>query len=471
MMLRWPWPFDILKPGGKPRVIIGPATVDQKPNLRCLVPWATALAATAGALYLSFDHNLAERLGAVAVHAAALAAMALAGGMAVLGVTLARTKPIRHEPRATDLTRQFARGMAHDINNLLTVLSIDVEMLADRDTEAADRTVLCASMLDACRQGAELATLLMAFAGQQTLTSQPVDLVAELSRRRGDLARHLAPGQSLAVDMPTQEVTIPIDADALAAALRHLVSNAGMASAADATIGLTVTVRAPNAADPAGVADIIVSDHGMGMSQDVLEKAMQPYFSAQFGGFHRGLGLPAVDGFARQIGGALLVTTRPGRGTSVTLRLPARRDSVAAPQRPQVRPIAAPLRQPARILVVDDNEAVRESLARRLRTKGHQVVTAPNIEQARRLLADGADVLVTDVVLGGAEDGVALAIEARSRDPALALVFISGVMSSRQPTLLAGDDMASFVRKPVNTTELNEVLDGLLAMRAMRRGG
>jgi DNA-binding NtrC family response regulator len=121
-------------------------------------------------------------------------------------------------------------------------------------------------------------------------------------------------------------------------------------------------------------------------------------------------------------------------------------------------------------LVVDDNESVRDSLARRLRAGGHEVMVAGDITAARARLRLGVDALVTDVLLGGAEDGVALALEARGQDQFLALVFISGVMSSRQPELLQGDDMASFLRKPVNMSELSAVLDGLLAMRALGRG-
>ena len=124
---------------------------------------------------------------------------------------------------------------------------------------------------------------------------------------------------------------------------------------------------------------------------------------------------------------------------------------------------------PARVLLVDDSAAMRESISRRLRAEGFEVLEAPNVAVAETLIAQGVDVLVTDIVLDTATDGVTLAAWARATDPGLPIVFMSGYVTARQPYLLAGDDLASFVRKPFVGTELRAVIDGLLAVRESRR--
>jgi CheY-like chemotaxis protein len=397
-----------------------------------------------------------------------LAMMALAGGLTVLGFI---PTPAQAEPADDDmseLARQLAHSVAHDINNLLTVLLLDAELVTDPQTSSADLVLLGHSMRTACREGADLTTLLLAYAGRQNLKTSPIDLAAALPEMRPRLERCLAAGGALSVQLPDRHLPIVVDTAALEAALCQLVTITG---ASGAPLRLMVSLGAADTAFPDGFTDITVSDSPQELRPIASEHRLRPSFSARLGGFHRGMALPAVDGFARQSGGALFIRASDGNGSEVTLRLPSGNAVEIAEHRPAVMPLMAARACPARVLVVDDNAGVRESLARNLRANGHQVVAARDIGQARLHLAEGVDVLVTDVVLGGAEGGVELGMEARNRDSSLALVFISGVMSSHQSGLLAGDDMASFLRKPVNTGELTAVLEGLLALRALRRGG
>lgn len=395
-------------------------------------------------------------------------ALVLAGvaGAMMARIALAPGRPVSQAaPQAeAEASRYLARGVAHDVNNLLTVLALDAEMLDDPQLPQGALQSLSRSMQETCRQGAELTGLLLAYAGRQALQPMLVDLPAELTRMQAALAQTLMPLQRLVLRLPAQGLPMVVDVSALELALRQLVGNAALASAEDGEVSLLL-----DPPDRDGVLQITIADQGTGMTRAVAAQALLPYFTDRASGFHRGLGLPAADGFARQCGGDISIVSSPGQGTRVTLRLPANLGHGARPGLPWVTVQGLPPPGPARILVVDDNEAVRDSLARRLRVKGHEVMVAGDIGGARARLRLGVDALVTDVVLGGAEDGVALALEARGQDRLLALVFISGVMSSRQPELLEGDDMASFLRKPVNMIELTAVLDGLLAMRALRR--
>lgn len=140
-------------------------------------------------------------------------------------------------------------------------------------------------------------------------------------------------------------------------------------------------------------------------------------------------------------------------------------DAVTSPPAP-VSPIAADL---VRILVVDDKAPVRESIARRLRSCGYDVIEAADAVSADRLVRAGVDVMITDIVLDDAQDGFALAARASAHDRLLPIVFMSGFMTARQPEILAGDDLAEFLRKPVNGAELQTVIVGLLALREARR--
>ncbi len=122
-----------------------------------------------------------------------------------------------------------------------------------------------------------------------------------------------------------------------------------------------------------------------------------------------------------------------------------------------------------RVLLVDDNDMVRESIARRLRIIGYDVVEASNGHDANLILPDRIDILITDIVLHQDIDGWALAEIARRMDPNLPLVFMSGYMSARQPDVMAADELASFIRKPLHSAELQAVIAGLLALRETRR--
>jgi len=466
-------------------------------------PGRLVLAVLLGAASLALALGVAPAVpGGAKQHLLTLLAMALA---AFAGGLLARETAPRNAP-ATEpgrseaegqISRDLARGVAHDVNNMLTVLVLDAEMLDDPQLSKEALQSLSRSMQDGCRQGAELTNLLLAYAGRQTHDPQLVDLTAALSQMQDRLRQSLMPNQRLTLRLPEQGVPVVIDLPALEMALSQLVTNAAIASEDNGEVRLLL-----DPPDPDGVLQITIADNGTGMGSEVVAQALRPYFTGRATGSYRGLGLSAADGFARQCGGSIMIASAPApaptQGTRVTLRLPANLDQAArtglTPAAARSPPAGMPSRTPsnissgrpsrlppglssslssggqARILVVDDNESVRDSLARRLRAGGHEVMVAGDITAARARLRLGVDALVTDVVLGGAEDGVALALEARGQDQFLALVFISGVMSSRQPELLQGDDIASFLRKPVNMSELSAVLDGLLAMRALGRG-
>jgi signal transduction histidine kinase/ActR/RegA family two-component response regulator len=371
-------------------------------------------------------------------------------------------------PDREAMARRLAAGVAHDINNALTVLSFDAEMVTAAHPGDAGLEMLSRSMLGATARGAELTQSLLAYAERAVLRPRPVDLADELARRHASFASRLNPGQMLVCVTPDKAGPAPLvmlDPDALEICLGALLRNAAEAAGPRAEIRLELQLT------PAGtLAMLVVDDAGPGMDAFSLAHACEPGFSGKRDGHHLGLGLSAAAGFARQSGGRLSLDSPPGLGTRASLifpvLIPGRRGSQHATP---ARSGASLAGRSSRVLLVDDSAPVRDSIARRLRAIGYEVIEAQNAGDAEALVMRGVDVMVTDIMLNDAIDGWALAARARERDSTLPLVFMSGFMSFRQPELLAGADLASFVRKPVNGAELHTVIAGLLAMRETRR--
>jgi CheY-like chemotaxis protein len=266
---------------------------------------------------------------------------------------------------------------------------------------------------------------------------------------------------------------VKVDPEALQACLMALLRNA--ADAAGARAEITLEIERVFEVSLQQVS-LTVDDAGPGMDSATLAQAMEPGFSKAASGRRLGLGLSAASGFARQSGGKLTLHSTAGMGTRARLVLPLLADAAggaeAAPvivAPPEARPNSRAPARPKRVLLVEDNAPVRDSIARRLRADGYEVVEAVTIPDVLAFVVHGVDVMVTDIVLSDAVDGWTLATRARELNPTLPLVFMSGFMTSRQPELLSGNELASFVRKPVNGVELNTVIAGLLALRETRK--
>ena len=400
------------------------------------------------------------------------------------GVRAAAPEPVR-SPEREITQRRFSAGVAHEINNVLAILLLDAEMVAAANPDDAELAMLSQSMLAASARAAALSQTLLAYGERAVLRPRQIDLAAALRKQRPRLEEVLLQGQRLiCTGLDCSEITLLVDPDALEACLFALLRNAAEASGPHADIRIDLKLVGGNAG-PAAV--LTVDDQGHGMSADELMQALKPGYSSRTGGHHLGLGLPAAAGFASQSGGRLSLESQPSLGTRISLLLPVAGAPVNVSallpasllsrpfgrRWPAVRalPAVADRRKQVRVLLVDDSDGVRDSIARRLRADGYEVLEARNSTQAEALVAEGVDALVTDIVLDDGTDGYALAVRARAICPGLPLVFMSGYMSARNPGLLIGDELANFVRKPVNGAELQTVLVGLLALRDSWRHG
>ncbi|WP_372623428.1 ATP-binding protein [Falsiroseomonas sp.] len=317
--------------------------------------------------------------------------------------------------------------------------------MARRRMEAG-RLQEAATYLDAARdatgRAAGLTRRLLAFARRQRLEPQPLDPDALVRSMTDLLRRTLGPAIALELQLDDGCGFVTCDPNELESALLNLCINARDAMPNGGQLLVATRDRALSAADLAGpfeaapgeYVEIAVTDTGCGMPPEVLEHALEPFFTTKPLGHGTGLGLSQIYGFVRQSGGALRIESSPGRGTTVRLWLPfsARREHAeAAPA-----DVAAPAQDGggATILLVDDETGVREPAAARLRDLGYTVVEAPDGPAALRRLDEGLrpDLLVTDVGLPDM-DGVRVAEAVQRRLPSLPVLYMTGYATATLP--------------------------------------
>ncbi len=233
----------------------------------------------------------------------------------------------RDAEQRLDAVGRLTGGVAHDFNNLMTVIQQAVGLLAAHPVLRADAAAqhLLAEARQSATTGGAITRQLLAFARQLDLRPETLALDRYLEQLRPMLERAAAGRAQLTIRAAPGLPAVRVDPAQLATALLNLVVNA--AAAMDAPGTITIALGATRPADPAlpGGAPAVrvdVADDGRGMPADVLAHAVEPFFSTKDAGHGAGLGLSVVDGFMRQTGGRLEIDSAPGRGTTVTLWLP-----------------------------------------------------------------------------------------------------------------------------------------------------
>src|SRR6185312_10813584 len=334
---------------------------------------------------------------------------------------------------------QLTGGVAHDFNNLLTIILGNLETL-QRGLQASslDAARLARSTDNALRgaqRAAALTQRLLAFSRRQPLDPKPVD-IGRLVSGMSDLLRRTI-GEQIAIEavLAGGLWRAHVDPNQLEVAVLNLAVNARDAMPA----GGKLTIETANAYLDEGYAAvqaevvpgqyvvICVSDTGIGMTKQVLERAFEPFFTTKDVGQGTGLGLSQVYGFVKQSGGHIKIYSEPQQGTTVKLYLPRLAGAGKGESTAAVIPAAA-TGSGESILVVEDNEDVRVFTAQVLGELGYRVNVAPDGTLALRVLEElaGVDLLFTDVGLPGGFNGRALANEARRRWPRVKVLYTTG---------------------------------------------
>jgi PAS domain S-box-containing protein len=348
---------------------------------------------------------------------------------------------------------QLAGGVAHDFNNLLSVILTCVgfatrELPADHpvrdDVEEIGR---------AADRAAALTRQLLMFSRREVVKPEVLDVGGLLRDLERLLNRTLSERIALHITVGPGLPPVLADRAQLEQVLVNLAVNARDAMPDGGTLSIAV------AGLPEGVR-ITVVDDGMGMLEEVRDRAFEPFFTTKDPGQGTGLGLATVHGIVTDSGGTVDIDSVPGQGTSVTIFLPGCREEIRSPELP-AEPAAHAPAAAARVLVVEDQEPVRRQACRILAAHGYEVTEAPGGEEALAAWQE-VDVLVTDVVMPGMT-GQQLAQLAVDRNRDLRVVYMSGHTEDVLVRNGARARNLAFVQKPFTRAALLRAVEDALA--------
>ncbi|HEY9236672.1 MAG TPA: ATP-binding protein, partial [Phenylobacterium sp.] len=362
-------------------------------------------------------------------------------------------------------------GVAHDFNNLLTVVIGGLDMILQHPNNPARVTRLAEAALAAGRRGERLTRQLLAFSRRQELTLEVVRLADLIDQIDPLIRRAVGEAVALTIRCEGDVGASRLDAAQFEAALLNLVVNASDAApSSGGHVEIALERRnVPAGAVPGAAAGdyvmVSVSDNGAGMSPETLQRAFEPFFTTKDVGKGTGLGLAQVYGFVQQVGGVATIDSSVGFGTTVSLYLPA----VMAPAVIEAAPPdmdRSGLATGTRVLLVEDDAAVRAVVEGLLCDFGCQVEGAPDARTAlRRLQANETfDLLISDIVMPGGMSGVELAEAAQNRDPELPILLTSGYAGDRLGQG-AADLRWPLLRKPFRAEQLGAAIRDVLERR------
>ncbi|MBV9995394.1 MAG: response regulator [Caulobacteraceae bacterium] len=337
-----------------------------------------------------------------------------------------------HEAQKLETLGQLTGGVAHDFNNLLTPITGALDLLDRRYSAQDPRT--SRSIQNALRSADRAKTLvqrLLGFARRQSLETKAVDVGDLISDMRDLVASSVGPIVEVKVAATADLPPALVDPNQLELAILNLAVNArdAMPEGGVLTLAVERTLVGPRSIqqlEPGAYVRVSVIDTGIGMSEETLSRAVEPFYSTKDVGKGTGLGLSMVHGLAAQLGGAFTLSSALGKGTRADLFLP-----VAAGDAPSMRreptASAASALSPLSLLLVDDEDLVRIGTAEMLRELGHKVIEASSGGDALAKLNEGAeiDALVTDYMMP-VMDGAELARRARTLRPQLPVLVITG---------------------------------------------
>jgi signal transduction histidine kinase/CheY-like chemotaxis protein len=365
---------------------------------------------------------------------------------------------------------RLAGGISHDFNNLLTVICSYADLILDSTGERDPRHEYAREIAKASGRAASLTGQLLSFSRQQPVQREVMDLNATLADLHRMLARLLgeridlrfAPGAGtgciLADRGQVEQVVVNLAVNA-----RDAMPNGGRLTIQTANVDLDETyVQHHVDASPGPFVRLTLIDTGVGMDEDTKGRLFEPFFTTKPSGQGSGLGLAIVYGIVRQNGGHVVVRSQVGQGSRFDVYLP-RTDAV----------VAAASRTPATVrrgltgtlLLVEDEDAVRQLARIALERDGYRVLQAASGEEALALIARERvrpDLVLTDVVMPGL-DGRQLVARLREQLPGVPVLLMSGYAGPGGPVSGETDPNLAFLRKPFTPSALSDAVQQLLA--------
>ena len=382
-----------------------------------------------------------------------------------------RTQAALAQAQKMEAIGQLTGGLAHDFNNMLTVVIGNLVALKENHPDDPLTENFVEPAMHAANRGAELIRRLLGFARRQPLEPEPVE-VNELILGMSKLIRRSLPS-TIAVSTASREpcLVAMVDAHQLENALLNLALNArdAMPNGGELRIEsslehLNVHAAADLEVPPGDYVQIAVTDNGMGMDGSTLARVFEPFFTTKQFGMGSGLGMSMVYGFTKQSGGGVRIRSRQARGTTVALLLPRIEEAETQASLPTGRHVAAADLAGKLVLLAEDDADVRSVVRMQLSELGCAVVEAENGSEAADMVENipAIALVISDVVMPGAMDGRALARFVRRFRPDLPMVLMSGFAESEFHTGgLDPDHDLPLLAKPFSRDKLLAALSPL----------
>lgn len=372
-----------------------------------------------------------------------------------------REKKIRNN--SLDALGQLTGGIAHDFNNLLAMIEYSIQ-LADHEEKIEKRRQYHSAALSSVQRGANLTDRLLTFAKKQPAKLQSHSINRVFSDFK--VLAQSAIEETITVDFDTQDddLWVLCDIAQFENAILNLFLNsrdAILRSNKDGQIKVSAkrAVRSNNA-----FVEITIQDNGPGMSDDVKDRAIEPFFTTKNPASGTGLGLSMVYGFIHQFKGELYLSSEEGRGTEVKMLLPAGKPSVE--EKPEIQFMPEPSGHHQSVLLVEDEGSLLGIISDVVDTLGYTVTSAQTSKKALNKIENDKtiDLLITDIVMpemGGFE----LARRARAIRPDLPIIYMSGYSEFDSSDM--GDVLAPILRKPCSPLDLSQAIEK--ALRATQK--
>ena len=387
---------------------------------------------------------------------------------------------------------QLTGGIAHDFNNLLMVVIGNLQLVDQlvRDDERAAKRIKAA--IDAADRGSELTKRLLAFSRLQTLQASQIDLNVQMPKMADMLHQAVGEAVKLTITPPVDIWSVSVDPSQFETAILNLCINAR-----DAMMprGGTLVIETANVVldegycsqndevQPGEYAMIAVTDSGCGIPKENIDKVFQPFFTTKPPEAGSGLGLSMIYGFVKQSGGHIKIYSEVGHGTTVKIYLPRAKAEGSAPvvnlksatmaglrseatvQAPAAASPEAPAAHKPVILIVEDNDAVREVASAMIEDIGFDTLQASSGSEALRILEARKDIdlVLSDVIMAGGMNGPELAARALKLRPELKLLFMSGYAPGSVRQMKELPEAIDLVNKPFTRNDLTSKVMRALA--------
>jgi two-component system cell cycle sensor histidine kinase/response regulator CckA len=377
-----------------------------------------------------------------------------------------RLEEVARQAQKMETLGRMAAGIAHDFNNVLSAILLNAEGLLGGTALAGDDRAAVEEMVQAGERAAQLTRQLLTFAQRRALLSQRCDLRAVVEGMVAMLRRIIG---KVSLECRLGDTALPVQADPnmLEQVVMNLVVNARDAMPQGGQVVIEVgrvevepgrELRVPGAR-PGPALRLVVSDAGTGIPSEHLSRLFDPFFTTKAPGKGTGLGLATVYGIVRRHHGWVEVDSDAGKGSRFEVYLPPADtlDVSGHAAKPGLAPAAS---RGERVMLVEDDAAVRSAAVRHLRQVGYQVAEASSAEAALTALEeagrDSLDLLVTDLLLPGKMDGVALARRLREDRAGLRVLFVTGYGGEAVEGLVAGE--AALLAKPLTPARLERAV-------------